>query len=151
MERFICQYMEQLDMEQEKSFDHLIRKLKMGKRCFSVDFSSKVLVAMNHGQPAEARNKVRATLLGRDHKEQARRERVGVTEKTGTIEDIAQGRETRETPWPLPPLYLLIFYQLLAFLLAKRKGIGSLENIIEQGTDWRKYENKSTNGWWTIA
>lgn len=73
--------MEQLDMEQEKSFDHLIRKLKMGKRCFSVDFSSKVLVAMNHGQPAEARNKVRATLLGRDHKEQARRERVGVTEK----------------------------------------------------------------------
>lgn len=145
MERFICQYMEQLDMEQEKSFDHLIQKLKMGKRCFSVDFSSKVLVAMSHGQPREARNKLRATLLGRDHKEQACWERVGVTEKTGTFEDIAQGPEARETPWPLPSFYLLVFYRPLPFLLAKRKGIGSLKNIIEQGTDWRKYENKSAN------
>lgn len=44
-----CQYMEQLDIEQEKSSDRPVWKVKMGKRHFSVDFSSKVLVAMNQG------------------------------------------------------------------------------------------------------
>lgn len=123
----------------------------MGKGCCSVDFSSRVLVAMNPGQLAEARNKVRATLLGRDHKEQACRERLEVTEEKGTSEDIAQGRETREAPWPLPSFYLLVFYWFLPFLPAETKGIGSLESIIGQGKDWREYENKSANGWWAIA
>lgn len=44
-----CQHMEQLDIEQEKSSDCSVWKLKMGERHFSVDVSSKVLVAMNQG------------------------------------------------------------------------------------------------------
>lgn len=75
----------------------------MGKRCFSVDFSSKILLAMNQGQPAEARIKVRAVLLGRDHKKQACLERVGVTKKQALLRTLPKAERQEKHPDLFPP------------------------------------------------
>lgn len=107
----------------------------MGEKCFSVDFSSKILVATNQGSPEEARNKVGAAMLEQGPQRASLPGDSGSHRKdTGTTEDITQGKETRETPWLLSFSHLLVFYGFLPLIQSTHnsKGRGSLENGIAQ-------------------
>lgn len=75
----------------------------MGKGCCSVDFSSRVLVAMNPGQLAEARNKVRATLLGRDPKSKLAGRDWKSQKKKALVRTLPKAERQEKLPGLFPP------------------------------------------------